>query len=489
MNALQREKSRSLPPICGSEGRVVHAMAAGVPFHGKAAGDFAGVHSAFAIALHMHQPLIPVSAGQDVRDAGVISHLQLMLDHPELKDAHNAPAFLYCYSRIGQLIPQLLMEGLQPRVMLDYSGCLLHGLRQMGRTDVIDSLRGLTRDPDCRLCVEWLGTAWGHAVAPSTPPDDFRLHVRAWQHEFAATFGYDALSRVRGFSPPEMALPNHPDVAYEFVRTLLDCGYRWVLVQEHTVEAAAGGGPVRHPHLPHRLLVRNSRGPRLSITAVIKTQGSDTKLVGQMQPYAEAKGLALTELGKRAVPQLVTQIGDGENGGVMMNEFPAAFLQAMREASGSATRPMNVTEYFEGLDAAGIVDADFPTVRPLFQRRIWSRFEEGTGPERLDEAIAELRREDPRFHVEGGSWTGDISWVRGYERLLGPMETASAAFAEKVRNGEINTASSEYCEALFYLLLCQTSCFRYWGEGQWADYGREFCRRAVDAIGRVPVNA
>jgi hypothetical protein len=41
---------------------------------------------------------------------------------------------------MGRLIPQLLMEGLQPRVMLDYSGCLLHGLRQMGRGDVIGSL-------------------------------------------------------------------------------------------------------------------------------------------------------------------------------------------------------------------------------------------------------------------------------------------------------------------------------------------------------------
>jgi hypothetical protein len=437
----------------------------------------------------MHQPLIPTAGTTDVHEPAVTSNLQFMLDHPEVKDAHNAPAFLYCYTRMGQLIPQLLMEGLQPRVMLDYSGCLLHGLRQMGRMDVIDSLRGLTRDPDCGLCVEWLGTAWGHAVAPSTPPDDFRLHVHAWRHEFAATFGYDALSRVRGFSPPEMALPNHPDVAYEFVRTLRECGYRWVLVQEHTVEAAADGGPVPHPHVPHRLLVRNSRGQRLSITAVIKTQGSDTKLVGQMQPYAEAKGLGLTELGTRSVPPLVTQIGDGENGGVMMNEFPAAFLQATRETSGSRTPPMNVTEYLEGLEAVGVAEADFPAVRPMFQRRIWSRFEEGAGRERLDEAIAELRREDPRFHVEGGSWTGDISWVRGYERLLGPMETASAAFAQKIRTGRIDTSNPQYRDALFYLLLSQTSCFRYWGDGEWTEYGREFCRRAVEAIGRISVNA
>ena len=63
------------------------------------------------------------------------------------------------------------------------------------------------------------------AVVPSTPVQDFRLQVKAWQHHFAAIFGFDALARVRGFSPSEMALPNHPDIAYEFVKTLKDCGF------------------------------------------------------------------------------------------------------------------------------------------------------------------------------------------------------------------------------------------------------------------------
>jgi hypothetical protein len=58
---------------------------------------------------------------------------------------------------------------------------------------------------------------------------DFRLHVKAWEHHFAAIFGTEALTRVRGFSPSEMALPNHPDIAYEFVKTLRDCGFNWVM--------------------------------------------------------------------------------------------------------------------------------------------------------------------------------------------------------------------------------------------------------------------
>jgi hypothetical protein len=86
----------------------------------------------------------------------------------------------------------------------------------------------------------------GHVVGPSTPVQDYRLHVRAWQHHFAAIFGLQALGRVRGFFPAEMALPNHPDVAYEFVKTLTDCGYEWMLVQADTVELPNG----RHVERP-----------------------------------------------------------------------------------------------------------------------------------------------------------------------------------------------------------------------------------------------
>jgi hypothetical protein len=59
------------------------------------------------------------------------------------------------------------------------------------------------------------------------------------------------------------------------------------------------GSGLQRPHLPHRLVCANSSGEVASITAVVKTQGSDTKLIGQMQPYYEAKGLSNWELGGR----------------------------------------------------------------------------------------------------------------------------------------------------------------------------------------------
>jgi hypothetical protein len=471
-----------LPNLCGDETPIAQALCGQGPvFLPDNARDFGRIKAAFSIALHMHQPLIP-AGGSDLRTARIISNLQHMFENLEVKDSHNAPVFVWCYKRMGEFVPELVALGKRPQVMLDYSGCLLFGLQQMGRDDVLGDLRKITCDPAYRRYVEWLGSAWGHPVAPSTPVQDYRLHVRAWQHHFADIFGLEALGRVRGFSLAEMALPNHPDVCYELVRTLNECGYRWVMLQEHTVEQVADGGPIRQPHLPHRLVARNSLGQTASITAIIKTQGSDTKLVGQMQPFYEARSLSRATLAGRNVPPLVAQIADGENGGVMMNEFPPKYMHVMAEASHGDVQPVNVTEYLEYLASLGIPDQDFPAVQPIMQKRIWDRFHAGDGPEALSKAIETLRREDGRFNMEGGSWTGNVSWVRGYERLLGPMENVSALFARKVLDPGIPTTDPRFRKVLFHLLVTQTSCFRYWGEGTWTEYGRELCRRASEIL-------
>jgi glycosyl hydrolase family 57 len=472
-----------LPNLSGSEALIEGAVAAGRErpvFLGETPVRLAKVDSAFAVALHMHQPLIP-AGGAELRSAAIVSNLQWMVEHPDIGDNHNAAAFRWCYQRMGELVPQLLAEGMQPRIMLEYSGTLLEGLRRMGAGDVLEALERLTRDPSVRHAVEWLGCPWGHAVAPSTPVQDYRLHVRAWQHHFAAIFGLEALGRVRGFSPSEMALPNHPDVAYEFVKTLNDCGYQWLLVQEHTVELP-DGRPLERPHLPHRLVATSSQGDTAQIVAVVKTQGSDTKLVGQMQPYSEASGLSPVELAGRRVPPLVTQIADGENGGVMMNEFPPKYLEVVRECSGSPTPMVNVTEYLEQLFAGGVQPGDLPVIQPLFQHRIWQQMAPGDGPDRLAEVVNQLRTDDDRFHMEGGSWTSDLSWVRGYDDVLIPMDKASSLFHERVLARGVARDDPAYRNALFHLLSAETSCFRYWGQGIWTDYGTELSRRTAEIV-------
>ncbi|GAB4267615.1 MAG: glycoside hydrolase [Methylomicrobium sp.] len=483
MNSLP-EYIDEFPNFCGAEAQVIETVNRGRQrelFRQAGKIDFANARAACAIALHMHQPLIP-AGGNDLSTAAIVSNLQYMMENPGIGDNHNAGVFHQCYKRMGEYIPQLINEGKNPRVMLEYSGTLFHGLRKMGLHDVFDTLKTITCNPDYQFAAEWLGAPWGHAVAPSTPVQDFRLHVLAWQQHFAAIFGWEALERVRGFSPSEMALPNHPDVAYEFVKTLNDCGYQWVLVQEHTVEQPEDGWNPRQPHLPHRLVCTNSAGETASIIAIVKTQGSDTKLVAQMQPWYEAKSLTKATLAGRSVPPLVTQIADGENGGVMMNEFPPKYSEVVREASWSDVPLMNVSEYLEHLWASGITFNDLPVVQPLFQRSIWQRMQPGDGPDRLATVIDELRREDHRFHMEGGSWTNNLSWVRGYENVLGPMEEISSLFNEKIAQKGVATTDPRYRNALFHLLSSQTSCYRYWGQGLWTDYGREICRRAKDVM-------
>jgi len=469
-----------LPNLCGQEADVQHVLDEGrkrALFAERGGIDFGAIRAATAIALHQHQPLIP-AGGADLGSAEVISNLQYMMENQHIGDNHNAPTFVWCYKRIGEFVPQLIGEGHSPRCMLEYSGTLLHGLRKMGEHHVIDALKTVTCNPDYNWAVEWLGMPWGHAVAPSTPVQDYRLHVRAFQHHFAAIFGWEALERVRGFSPSEMALPNHPDVAYEFVKTLVDCGYQWVLLQEHSVHRVGTERHPERPHIPHRLVCVNSKGETASIIAIIKTQGSDTKLVAQMQPWYEAQGLERLDLAGHSIPPLVTQIADGENGGVMMNEFPPKFMEVVRAASGTQTPLMNASEYLEQLFALGIKERDFPEIQPLFHDRIWARMQPGDGPERLNKVIEELRKEDGRFHMDGGSWTNDLSWVKGYDNVLGPMEEVSALFNEKVLVPGVPSNDPRYLKALYYLLTSQTSCYRYWGQGLWTDYGRELCRRA-----------
>ena len=98
------------------------------------------------------------------------------------------------------------------------------------------------------------------------------------------------------------------------------------------------------------------------------------------------------------------------------------------------------------------------------------------------DAIGQLRLEDSRFHVEGGSWTSDLSWVRGYDKVLIPMERASSLFHEQILARRVPSDDPGYRRALFHLLAAETSCYRYWGEGVWTAYGAELSRRAADIL-------
>jgi hypothetical protein len=464
-----------LPPITDSAEHTA-AVTASLPL--AAAPEPTLVRAAFGVALHMHQPT--VLGGDGGTSSPLISNLQHMFEHPGQGDNHNAPVFLRCYGRAADLVGGLVARGLQPRLMLDYSGNLLWGLMQMGQTDVLAALRRTT-EPALAPSIEWLGTMWSHAVVSSTPVPDLKLHMLAWRHHFASLFGMPALARVRGFSAPEMDLPIHPDVCFAYVRALRECGYRWLMVQEHTVENS-DGTPLRQPRLPHLLVARNSEGEVASIPVLVKTQGSDTKLVGQMQPFGEAKSLDRQPFAGRAVPPYALQIGDGENGGVMMNEFPSAYERAFEQVGGGAVVAMNGTEYLEAIAALGVDVHDFPSVQPVSQHRIWQEVP-APGPGAADRAIARLRERDPSVNLDRASWTNDRSWVDGYADVMDPVLRLSARFHERWdQAGDDARTQPAYRRALLHLLLSQTSCFRYWGHGWWTDVAQEICRRGLESL-------
>ena len=484
---------KQIPPICGFEleiSNLVNSEKDSSQFNKKS--NLKNINSGFACALHMHQPTIP--AGEN---GELISHLQYMYENISEGDNHNAEAFARCYKRLAEIIPNLIKEGYDPKIMLDYSGNLLWGFEQMGREDVLTALKLLTCDKTINQHVEWLGTFWSHAVASSTPASDFKLHITAWQHHFATLFGEEALRQVRGFSLPEMHLPNHPDVLFKLLTALKECGYQWVMVQEHSVENLDGSS-LRddQKYIPNILKAQSSNGDTISIITLIKTQGSDTKLVGQMQPYYEALGLSKQNIGKRIFPTLVSQIADGENGGVMMNEFPQAFIQAYRKigpkTDKSTTIALNGSEYLDFLKTSNCNEDNYPQIQAVDQHKIWTRLSGSLTPNSLKKAIKELEQEDQSFSMSGASWTNDLSWEDGYKNVLEPISKLSSFFHETfdhlVAQNPSITKTQSYKEALLYLLLIETSCFRYWGQGKWTEYAKTIFEKGEEVLKKIDLH-
>ena len=476
-----------IPPICGFENLINELVnREKVSSQLKVRSDLETINSGFSCALHMHQPTVPAG-----KNGELISYLQYMFENISEGDNHNAESFAQCYKRLAVIIPNLINEGYDPKIMLDYSGNLLWGMQQMEREDILTSLKILTCDETIYHHVEWLGTFWSHAVASSTPAVDFKLQITAWQHHFSALFGENALRRVRGFSLPEMHLPNHPEVLYQLITALNECGYQWIMVQEHSVQNLDGSSlKEEQKYTPNILRAQSSYGENASIIALIKTQGADTKLVGQMQPYYEALSLRKRDIGQKSFPSLVLQIADGENGGVMMNEFPQAYIQACkkigRRTCKSKTIAMNGSEYLDLIKISGINQENFPVIQALGQNKVWEKIVGPVTPTAIEKAIIELKDEDQSFSMNGVSWTNKISWENGYENILEPMSKLSFNFHKKfdhlITKEPSITKSNIYQEALLYLLVSQTSCFRYWGQGKWTEYAKTIIKKGEELL-------
>src|SRR5512147_2546803 len=96
------ENINGIPNISGWESELYSVTQQNKPvFLAKSNINLSQVKSAFAIALHLHQPTIP--AGEN---GALISNLQYMFEHPNEGDNHNAAPFANCYKRMADFIPE-----------------------------------------------------------------------------------------------------------------------------------------------------------------------------------------------------------------------------------------------------------------------------------------------------------------------------------------------------------------------------------------------
>jgi hypothetical protein len=165
----------------------------------------------------------------------------------------------------------------------------------------------------------------------------------------------------------------------------------------------------------------------------------------------------------------------------MMNEFPDAYKRVFEEVGKEGVVAMNGSEYLEFIKQMGLNEPDFVPVQPVSQHRIWDYVDE-FAPGAADRAIDRVKKDDPAFDLDRASWTNDRSWVEGYRDVLGPIGELSAEFHKRFDGIDVDQNDPTYREALLYLLLSQTSCFRYWGAGLWTEYAKEICRRGLKIL-------
>ena len=213
-----------------------------------------------------------------------------MMEHPGIGDNHNAAVFRWCYKRMGEFIPQLVDEGKRPRVMLEYSGTLLHGLRQMGPDDVFDNLRRITCDPRYRAAVEWLGCPVGppggafHAGAGFPPARaGLAASLRRDLRPGGARPRAGILARRDGAAQPSRTSPTSSSGRSRTAATS-GCSCRSTRSSEPD-----GPGPSANTSAPPGL--RSSRGRERTSSPSSRPRAATPNWSAQMQPYYEASGL------------------------------------------------------------------------------------------------------------------------------------------------------------------------------------------------------
>ena len=413
--------------------------------------------AAFVPWLHMHQPPIVVETDSN---SVILGNLEKMLDGPQnSEESWNAQWYALAYKNPALYAKLLKNEGYEPRMMVDYSGVLLEEMAKLsanGKFEHLDvggeklgDVIGLWREvlekyPET---IEFAGTAYSHCYFPATPERDAEAQILEWRRVFAELFGEKALSRVRGFWLPEMGMTGDAAEALRFIRLLKKCGYEWLILPSAALERPEGWSTPELENRVHRLVVE-SGGESEEMLCVVRD--TDMGIRQQSGQNAEGcindiryRGQVLREAGSK-VPPLVVPTSDGENGNVMMFEyFKNSFAPLFREGDRHPEIEfMTVSEYIDAYVAGGVLT-------------------------------------EVRLKPTGGSWIGGHqSWQEGdlRRRVLVAVEELSRDYAEIEAAGKLSPEQKRW------LLLCETSCFVYWGSDFWAQQAEKFISRAREAI-------
>ncbi len=433
-----------------------------------------GKNGAVGVLLHFHQPPLKI-------EGNWMNNIRKMWCHPVADaDKWNIACYIGSYRALPHCVNQLRAAGLEPYVMGDYSGVLLHGLSEaegMGlfaemaaekggseAAPVISELRAaVTNHPSS---IDLLATGFYHPLfhPAATPKADWPLHVDEYFRLHGAVMGEGSTSLLRGFWPPEMAIPGDPADIYDLIDVLWKRGIRWIAVptvpykdreNETALRAPPGKrmGSYERYYAPH-VLVGRKDGRENRIVALIRDPRSEpNKGVDFAACARQVAGEYRKEMraaGKDPwFPPLVLVAGDGENGNDMMqgNFFRNRFNPYVGSRPETTDCPLVTgTAYLESILAHA------------FGSPVW---------ERAGEVFSEIQ-----IQPEGYSWSGVLGniWLSHSRKL----DLYKAIFALSEQFHKIDRARIEpaiYDRILHAILRTQTSCYTWWDSEFWLGQG------------------
>jgi len=383
--------------------------------------------------LHMHQPLV---WDKD----RLISNLEMMLLSQDQQAAWDGRLIARAYKNPARYVNDLKEKGFEPRIMLDFSGILLEGLKGLSKvlkkTDIEGEKIGdiinlysnvLKKYPSC---VEFAGTAYSHCYFPVTPEDDWEMQITEWQDVFKKLFGSKALERVKGFWFPEMGIPGDEEKLSKLIKILKNHGYEWIILPTDAVEGEKEMSQeerVKMTSQPHILSVN---GQEIKVILKVKYDFIDQQAGCDANGVYE-KSLEAARIFNGEKPVLVVPGSDGENGNVMMNEFfPNTFIPFFRKKMDDRVSSLTVSEFLE----------------KYYDDEIKSKI---------------------KIKKSGGSWVGSHErWTQGDERnSVNKKNQEMSGIFHKIKPGELKN----YSFIKKSLLISETSCYTYWGTSFWFD--------------------